>query len=56
MDDLREDWATNESWEKARQYGITAVPAIAVDGVLLDWYRRSPIDVSVLLAASIGEP
>lgn len=30
--ELREECATNECREKARQYGITAVPAIAVNG------------------------
>ena len=54
--DLREGGATNQCREKARQYGITAVPAIAVNGELLDCCRRSPIDVSVLRAAGIGQP
>lgn len=53
--DLREGCATNECREKAAQYGVTAVPAVAVDGVLLDCCRRGPIDAAALLAAGIGQ-
>lgn len=53
--DLREGCATNECREKAKQYGITAVPAIAVNGVLLDCCRREPITADRLRAAGIGQ-
>jgi hypothetical protein len=53
--DLREGCTTNECRDKASEYGITAVPAIAVDGVLLDCCRRGPITASVLRAAGVGE-
>ncbi len=53
--DLREGCTTNECRDKARQYGITAVPAIAVDGVLLDCCRREPITASSLRVAGIGQ-
>jgi len=53
--DLREGCATNECREKASQYSITAVPAIAVNGVLLDCCRRGPIDRAALMAAGIGQ-
>lgn len=53
--DVREGCATNECRDKARQYGIAAVPAIAVDGVLLDCCRRAPITASVLRAAGVGQ-
>lgn len=52
--DLREGCATNECREKATQYGITAVPSVAVNGVLLDCCRRAPIDAATLRAAGIG--
>ncbi len=52
--DLLEGCATNECREKATRYGVTAVPAVTVDGVLLDCCRRGPIDVAVLRAAGIG--
>jgi hypothetical protein len=53
--DLREGCSTNECREKARQYGITVVPAIAVNGVLLDCCRRKPITASLLRTAGIGQ-
>jgi hypothetical protein len=52
---LREGCATNECRDKARQYGVTAVPAVAVNGVLLDCCRRGPIDAAMLRAAGIGQ-
>jgi hypothetical protein len=52
--DLREGCATNECREKAARYGITAVPAIAVNGVLLDCCRQEPITAELLRAAGIG--
>lgn len=55
MYDLREGCGANECREKARRYGITAVPAIAVDGVLLDCCRREPLLAHTLRAAGIGQ-
>lgn len=52
--DLREGSATNECRDKAREYGVTAVPAIAVNGVLLDCCRRPPLTADVLQQAGIG--
>lgn len=52
---LREGCATNECREKAERYGITAVPAVAVNSVLLDCYRREPITADHLKAAGIGQ-
>jgi hypothetical protein len=54
--DLREGCATNECRKKAAQYGITAVPAVAVNGVLLDCCRREPITAPALGAAGLGQP
>lgn len=54
--DLREGCATNECREKAKRYGITAVPAVAVNGVLLDCCRREPITADRLRSAGIGQP
>lgn len=53
--DLREGCATNECRDKAKRYGVTAVPAVAVDGVLLDCCRRGPITADLLMAAGIGQ-
>ncbi len=54
--DLREGCATDERREKAKWYGITAVPAVAVNGVLLDCCRREPITADRLRSAGIGQP
>jgi len=53
--DLREGCATNECREKVVRYSVTAVPAVAVNGVLLDCCRRGPIDAAALRAAGIGQ-
>ncbi len=53
--DLRKGCATNECREKAARYGVTAVPAVAVNGVLLDCCRREPITADRLSAAGIGQ-
>jgi hypothetical protein len=54
--DLRAGCDRNECREKIRDYGISAVPAIAVDGVTLDCCRREPITADRLRAAGIGRP
>jgi len=54
--DLREGCATNECREKASRYGITAVPAVAVNGVVLDCCRQEPITADRLRAVGIGQP
>lgn len=53
--DLREGCATNECREKAARYGVATVPAIAVNGTLLECCRRGPIDAARLRAAGIGQ-
>lgn len=52
--DLRDGCATNECRENAARYGVTAVPAVAVNGVLLDCCLREPITADRLSAAGIG--
>jgi hypothetical protein len=54
--DLREGCAPNECREKAVQYGITGVPAVVVNGAVLDCCRREPITVAALSAAGVGQP
>ena len=53
--DLREGCATNECREKTARYGVTAVPAVAVNGVLLDCCQREPITADRLIAAGISQ-
>jgi hypothetical protein len=54
--DLREGCATNECGAKAARYGITAVPTVVVEGVMLECCRREPVSAAVLAAAGIGQP
>lgn len=53
--DLPEGYATNACRDKPRQYDINTVPAIVVNGVLLDCCRRQPITADALRAAGIGQ-
>ena len=41
---------------KAKQYGVTRVPAIAVNGVLADCCRGGAIDTEALRALGVGSP
>lgn len=52
--DLREGCATGECRDKARRYGIRAVPAVVVDSVLADCCRRGGVDAAVLRALGVG--
>ena len=42
--------------EKARQYGVTRVPAVAVNGTLADCCSGGPIDAATLQALGVGSP
>jgi hypothetical protein len=53
---LREGYATNECREKTARCGVTAVPAVAVNGVLVACCRRASITADRLIAAGIGCP
>lgn len=53
--DLREGYATDECQEEVTRYGVTAVPAVAINGVLLDCCRRERIDQTMLQAAGVGQ-
>ncbi|MEW6665825.1 MAG: thioredoxin family protein [Thermodesulfobacteriota bacterium] len=46
----------NEGVEQAKAYGVTAVPAVAVNGALLECCKRRPITREDLKAAGLGEP
>jgi hypothetical protein len=46
----------NEGLAEARTYGVTALPAVAVNGQLLECCRRGPITRESLEAAGIGKP
>ena len=42
--------------KKAREYGITSVPAVAVNGTLADCCRRGAIDTDTLRSLGVGSP
>jgi hypothetical protein len=52
--DLQEGCTTNECRDKTARYGVTAVQAVAVNGVLVAWCLRESINADRLIAAGIG--
>jgi len=46
----------NEGVEQAKSYGVTAVPAVAVNGALLECCKHRPITREDLKNAGLGEP
>jgi len=53
--DLREGCATNECREKATEYGIYRVPAVVVNGNLVDCcVPQKPVSREALVAAGVG--
>lgn len=52
--DLREGCITNECREKVEHYGIARLPAVAVNGKLLDCCRLGEITEMDLQQAGIG--
>jgi glutaredoxin len=52
--DLHKGCATNECRDKAKEYGIRRVPAVAVDGRLLDCCRQGQVTAEALKAAGVG--
>lgn len=53
--DLREGCATNECRTKAAEYGVHRVPAVAVDGKLVECCQVGPVSREALHAAGIGQ-
>jgi protein-disulfide isomerase len=49
--DLRE-----RGMNKAKKYGVNSVPAVVVDGKILDCCKRGKITKKDLVAAGIGTP
>lgn len=52
--DLNKGFETNQCREKAEKLNITRLPAIAVDGKLLDCCKQGPITEEALRASGIG--
>lgn len=54
--DLNKGCATNECREKAAKYGIHRVPAVVVDGKLVECCEnQKPVSREALVAAGIGQ-
>lgn len=53
--DLNKKCDTNECEDKAKKYGIQSVPAVAIDGKLVDCCKNKGIDIEILKAAGLGQ-
>lgn len=54
--DLREAARQPNGMAKARAYGVTTVPAVAVNGRLLDCCKGERLMPEILRAAGVGTP
>ncbi len=53
--DLNKKCDTNECVDKAKQYGIKSVPAVAINGKLVDCCNNRGIDYEALKRAGLGQ-
>jgi hypothetical protein len=53
--DLNKKCDTNECEDKAKAYGVQSVPAVAIDGKLVDCCKNNGIDMDTLKAAGLGQ-
>ena len=51
---IAEPCESKECIEKAKAYGVHSVPAVAVDGKLVECCQRGKVDRDALIAAGIG--
>lgn len=52
--DLNKGCKTNECRDKAKAYGVTRLPAVAVDGQLIECCRQGGVTLEALRAAGVG--
>jgi hypothetical protein len=52
--DLNKGCKTNECRDKAKAYGVKRLPAVAVDGKLIECCRQDPVTLEALRAAGVG--
>lgn len=52
--DLRQGCTTNECGTKVKEYGISSVPAVVIDGKVADCCERTPVNAETLRAAGLG--
>lgn len=53
--DLNKGCKTNECRRKAKNYGIQRVPAVAVNGKLVECCKTQPVSAAALRAAGVGQ-
>jgi hypothetical protein len=53
--DLNKKCETNECEDKAKQYGIKSVPAVAISGKLIDCCTNKGVDFETLKRADLGQ-
>ncbi len=53
--DLHTKCSTNECEDKAKEYRIKSVPAVAINGKLVDCCKNNGIDIDALKAAGLGK-
>ena len=54
--DLNKGCETNECRDKAKEYGIRSVPAVAIDGKLASCCTDNGVDIEALKRAGLGQP
>lgn len=54
--DLSNPRDSKECIEKAKNYGVSSVPSIVVDGKIVDCCVRGKVNKETLLASGIGQP
>lgn len=53
--DLNKGCDTNECETKAKHYGVKSVPAVAINGKLVDCCKNNEIDIESLKVAGLGQ-
>lgn len=53
--DINKGCATNECKIKAQEYGVKSVPAVAINGQLVDCCKNNGVDIESLKAAGLGQ-
>jgi glutaredoxin len=53
--DLNKGCTTNECELKAKEYGVTSVPAVAINGKLIDCCKSNGVNVDALKEAGLGQ-
>jgi len=50
------DMSASQVAARAKDLGVSSIPAVAVDGELVDCCRNRGVDLDVLAAAGLGQP